>query len=109
MSSVSANSRIYCSSTFNVAAGVQHACWAAVYNNNRSRCSWFRYPRAACLRFFALRLAASLRAFVTLVRQNVSSSLRHIFSVRNSDLTSRILVAFTACSSSAQARWNASM
>ncbi|WP_221176603.1 hypothetical protein, partial [Arthrobacter oryzae] len=32
---VRAAARLGGSSTFSVAAGVQHACWAAVYNNNR--------------------------------------------------------------------------
>jgi hypothetical protein len=65
--------------------------------------------RAGSFEVLRVEVGGLLRAFVTLVRQNVSSSLSQIFSVRNSDLVSRIPVAFTACSSSAQERWKASM
>lgn len=63
----------------------------------------------ARLRSLALRFAASPRAFVTLARQNVKSSLRRFFSVWGRDFAARILVALTARSSSAQAPWKASM
>ncbi len=59
-------------------------------------------PAGGSFEVLGAEVPASLRAFVTLVRQNVSSSLRHIFSVGNSDFAARILVAFTAFSSSAQ-------
>lgn len=58
------------------------------------------------LRFFAVRFAASLRAFVSLVRTKTSSSLRHVVNVLNSDSASTIFVAFTDFSSTAHRDWN---
>ena len=57
-------------------------------------------------RFFAVRFAASLRAFVSRVRTNTSSSLRHALNVLNSDFASTIFVALTDFSSTAHLAWN---
>lgn len=57
-------------------------------------------------KFFAVKFAASLRAFVNLVRTNTSRSLRHAVNVLNNDFASTILVAFTDFSSTAHLDWN---